>query len=84
MALTEFSIVTWQMAVVGKRRAIADEYQADAILAAHLEGQSHAGHYGNHVAQRRDLADEPPLGIAEMDVELAPARRRIPFRHVLP
>ncbi len=32
----------------------------------------------------RDLADEPALEVAEVDVELAAARRRVAPRHVLP
>src|SRR5581483_4250525 len=43
-----------------------------------------AGHHGDHVAQHRDLADESiGLRVAEVNVQLAPARRRVAFRHVL-
>ena len=48
-----------------------------------LKRQRDAGHHRNHVAERRDLSDEAALGVAEVDVQLAAARRRIALRHVL-
>src|SRR3569623_2383317 len=67
----------------GRRRAIAHVHEAAALFAAHLEGKRCAGHHRHHVAQLRDLADEAAHGVAEMDVQLASARGRVAFRHVL-
>src|SRR5262249_17116722 len=67
----------------GGRRAVADEHEADATFAAHLEAHRYTGHHRHHVAKRRDLADEAAVGVAEVDVQLASARRRIALRHVL-
>jgi hypothetical protein len=64
-------------------RAVADVDQADTRLVPHLEGQRHPRHDRNHVAERRDLTDEPTLCVAEVDVQFAPARRRVRLRHVL-
>jgi hypothetical protein len=53
---------------------VADVHEADAILPSHLERHRDAGHDRYHVTQRRDLTDEAAIGVAEMDVELPPAR----------
>ena len=72
----------------GARRAVADVDKSDAILLAHLEGHRHTGHHRHHVAQRRDLPEKSArrfgrAEIAEVDVQLAAARRRVGLGHVL-
>ena len=48
-----------------------------------MKRERHAGHHRHHVAERRDLSDESAIGVAEVDVQLSAARRRIALRHVL-
>ena len=59
----------------GAHGAVADVDQAHPGLAPRLEGEGDAGHDRHHVAQVRDLAEEPALEIVEMDVELAAGGR---------
>ena len=69
----------------GGRAAVADEGQGDQTLLLHPSGQGDAGHDRDHVPQHRDLPDEAVVrGVAEVNVQLAPAGRRVALGHVLP
>ncbi len=59
----------------GARRTIADVHETNAILLPHLERERHTRHHRHHVAQRRNLSDESAIGVAEVNVQLATARR---------
>ncbi len=64
--------------------AVADVQQADAGLAAEPERQRHTRHDGDHIAEMGDLADEPAVEVADVDVELPAAGEAVAPCHVLP
>jgi hypothetical protein len=68
----------------GRGGAVAHVHQSHPRIFPELERQRGAGHDLHQVPQVRDLTDEVPLlDVAEVDVELAAAGRRVPLGHVL-